>query len=300
MTGKRVVRRRIAVWGSLVLLLGAGLTGCTSSPGPSDATSAAPANQQALEFEADLGTMYANVPVLFNPAELSGGAAVDAHERLEFDTQQDVPKGLEVATPGAAELPRLCEEGEPCRDGEEPRFAPEEAVVARADEGYDGAPFTLTGQAVDADGQATDFSMVITPEFVEKAPGNTASPLTKPFTSSAGDSKLTLDFSEAMMVTHAGGNSFVTGTYSAKFSATVRPTGSALTSSHEGDYVADELDINKLEDNETKIAGERGVLAIRIDGTKGQVEFKVGDDLTVQVPYAKLLGSLYSSSPMSS
>lgn len=300
MVGRDNARRKMAAWGSVVLLLGAGLTGCTSPPEPSDATSAAAANQQALEFEADLGTMYVDVPVLFNPAELSGGAAIDDHERLEFDTEQDLPEGLEIAMASPAELPRLCEADEACRDGEDPKSAPEEAVVARAAQGYDGAPFTLTGQAIDADDQATEVSMVVTPESVEKAPVDTVSPLSKPLTSSAGGSQLTLDFSEAMMVTHAQGHSFVTGAYTARFSVTSRPAGGALTSSHEGDYLADQLYLNKAEGDDTKIAGESGVLAVRIDGTQGDVKFRLGDDLRVQVPYAKLLGSLSSSSPVGS
>ncbi|MDN6299457.1 MAG: hypothetical protein L0J68_04095 [Micrococcaceae bacterium] len=170
MIGQNAVGPRIAVCAAVTLLAAAGLSGCTSSTGSSAATSTAAAAQQGLEYDADLGAMYAGVPVLFNPAELAGGAAVEDHERLEFDAGQEVPKGLEIATPGVAELPRLCEEAEPCRDGEEPKFAPEEAVVVKASEGYDGAPFTLTGQAIDADGKSTDVSMVVTPESVGRAP----------------------------------------------------------------------------------------------------------------------------------
>lgn len=292
MIGQHAVRPGIVVCVAATLFVGAGLSGCTSSTGSSAATSTAAANQQALEFEADLGTMYADVPVLFNPAELSGGAAVDDHERLEFDTEQDVPDGLEIAIATPAELPRLCEEAEPCRDGEEPKFAPEEAVVTKASEGYGGAPFTLTGQAIDADGQTSDVSMVITPATVEKAPGPTALSGANRITAESGDSKLTIDFSEAMMVTHAGGKSYVTGTYQAEFPAMVLPPDGILTSTHAGDFTADEIFSNVVDKKKPQLSGEQGVLAVLIDDTAGGVTYSIADRPVLSFPYADVLDSL--------
>ncbi|MGP5607236.1 hypothetical protein [Arthrobacter rhombi] len=292
MIGRHAVRPGIAVCAAATLFVGVGLSGCTSSAESSAATSTAASNQQGLEYEADLGTMYAGVPVLFNPAELSGGAAVDDHERLEFDAGQEMPKGLEIATPGVAELPRLCEGAEPCRDGEAPKFAPEEAVVAMASEGYDGAPFTLTGQAIDADGHTSDVSMVITPASVEKAPGSTALPGVNSITAESGDSKLTIDFSEAMMVNHAGGKSYVTGTYQAEFPAMAVPPDGVLDSTHAGDFTADEIFSHVVDQKKPQLSGERGVLAVLIDDTAGGVTYSLPAGAVLSFPYADVVDSL--------
>lgn len=292
MIGQNAVGPRIAVCAAVTLLAAAGLSGCTSSTGSSAATSTAAAAQQGLEYDADLGAMYAGVPVLFNPAELAGGAAVEDHERLEFDAGQEVPKGLEIATPGVAELPRLCEEAEPCRDGEEPKFAPEEAVVVKASEGYDGAPFTLTGQAIDADGKSTDVSMVVTPESVGRAPGDTTVSAANRMTAGSGDSKLTIDFSEAMMVNHAGGKSYVTGTYEAEFPAMAVPPGGVLDSTHAGDFTADEIFSTVVDQKKPQLSGEQGVLAVLIDDTAGGVTHSLAAGAVLSFPYAEVVASL--------
>lgn len=292
MIGQHVVRPGIAVCAAATLFVGVGLSGCTSSAGSSAATSTAASNQQGLEYEADLGTMYAGVPVLFNPAELSGGAAVDDHERLEFDAGQEVPDGLEIAIATEAELPRLCEEAEPCRDGEAPKFAPEEAVVAMASEGYDGAPFTLTGQAVDADGHTSDVSMVVTPELVGRAPGDTTVSAANRMTAESGDSKLTIDFSEAMMVNHAGGKSYVTGAYQAEFPAMAVPPDGVLDSTHAGDFTADEIFSNVVDQKKPQLSGEHGVLAVLIDDTAGGVTYSLAAGPVLSFPYDQVVASL--------
>ena len=292
MIGQHAVRPGIAVCTAVTLLAGAGLSGCTSSTGSSAATSTAAATQQELEYEADLGAMYLDVPVLFNPAELAGGAAVEDHERLEFDAGQEVPDGLEIAIATPAELPRLCEEAEPCRDGEDPKFAPEEVVVAQASEGYDGAPFTLTGQAIDAHDRSTPMSLVVTPESVGRAPGDTTVSAANRITAESGDSKLSIDFSEAMMVNHAGGKSYVTGTYEAEFPAMAVPSDGVLDSTHAGDFTADEIFSTVVDQKKPQLSGEQGVLAVLIDDTAGSVTYSLPAGAVLSFPYAEVVASL--------
>ena len=209
-----------------------------------------------------------------------------------FDTRQDVPEGLEIAIPTPAELPRLCEEAEPCRDGEELKFAPEEAVVAQAADGYDGAPFTLTGQAVDADGDTSDVSLVITPASVEKVPGPPALSGANRITAESGDSKLSIDFSEAMMVNHAGGKSYVTGTYEAEFPAMAVPSDGVLDSTHAGDFTADEIFSTVVDQKKPQLSGEQGVLAVLIDDTAGSVTYSLPAGAVLSFPYAEVVASL--------